>query len=258
MIQGPHCITLAGLSAPLAQKLLSCGDIGHQAAAALDQLPGEVIALGSDVDILRDVNAGARLHMLLDGFAVRHRLLADGRRQICGLLVPGDLCDLERLLSFRSGDGVTSLTACRLYVVSRHAVGDIIGSDAGVAKAFLELALRENARLAQWTVCLGLLSARERLAHFFCETYLRLDAIGRSDGDGGCMMLLTQQELSEVLGLSTVHVNRVLQDMRSEGVIRLSRERLTIVNWTRLAAIGHFEPDYLYLQPRAAADRLYA
>ena len=212
--------------------------------AALEGACAGVISIAPDTDLRREGEALDRLHVLLDGWACRTKLLVDGRRQIPMLLLPGDICDLDGLESPRLPYGVITLTPCRVAVWPHHALATVMRDHPSIGAALLRLALVENAMMTQGIVVLGRHCAREKVAHLLCEIVVRLEAVGRAEPDR-CDLPLTQAEMADVLGLSSVHLNRVLQELRGEGLIHLAAERLTVLNHAGLCAVGQFRPDHL-------------
>ena len=199
----------------------------------------------ADTDLACEGDQPDHLHVLLDGWACRFVLLPDGRRQIPALLLPGDVADLDALGVERLDYGIATLTPCRVALLSRPALRSAMGRLPGLARAFLALALQENAVMLRRNVSLGRLSAREQVAHLLCELVSRMAADGEASTAGKHSMPLTQVELADVLGLSPVHVNRVLQSLRADKLLRLAGRRLEILDWAGLAAAGSFRATYL-------------
>ena len=216
------------------------------ARAALEGACAGVISVAPDTDLRREGEALDRLHVLVDGWACRTKLLVDGRRQIPMLLLPGDICDLDGLESPRLPYGVITLTPCRVAVWSHHALATVMRDHPSIGAALLRLALVENAMMTQGIVVLGRHCAREKVAHLLCEIVVRLEAVGRAEPDRYDLPL-TQAEMADVLGLSSVHINRVLQDLRGAGLIHLAAERLTVLDYEGLCAVGQFRADHLLL-----------
>lgn len=208
-----------------------------------------------------DVSApGDRLgsyHVLLEGWAARYKVLPDGRRQIPALLLPGDVCDLDGLMLDSVHAGVCAITPCTMAVLPHDRFRSLVNQAPALRDAFWWLGSVENAVSTEWSVGLGRRSADERLGHLLCELFFRLWTVGLST-EAGYMLPLTQAELADVLGLSTVHVNRVLKTLRAQGVIAFKDRWLTILDYKALKEIGSFDPDYLHLEglnPGAGAAR---
>ncbi|MFL0561690.1 Crp/Fnr family transcriptional regulator [Sphingomonas sp. 179-I 2A4 NHS] len=198
-------------------------------------------------DLMREGEAADRLHVIVDGWACRYLTTRDGARQISALLVPGDTVNLDVLAFGRSGYGVRALTAAKVLAIPRERALALAAQHAGIVRTFALLAFTENAIVSQWTLCIGRLSARQRLAHLLCELSVRLEG---SEGDESSFGLpVTQEQLADVLGLTSVHVNRTIQQLRTEGLIVTGNCTITIPNVSRLRAAGEFDPAYLHIPP---------
>ena len=204
-------------------------------------------------DIIRESERSDHIHVMLDGWGCRYKTLVDGERQLPALLLPGDICDMDRLLMNRVDYGLGALTNCTVALMTVEQVQSLIDRKPAVRDAFLWLTFVDNSVANEWAVCLGRRSALERLAHLFCELMLRLTTIGVARAEG-YPLPMTQQELSDAMGLSVVHVNRICQSLRAERLINLEGRRLTILDWEGLARLGRFKPDYLHLGGMAGAN----
>lgn len=204
---------------------------------------------GRDVRGKRDVvpegKPAESLLVLTEGWACRYRLLRDGRRQIVTLLVPGDICNPDVLAWDRADYGVASLTPCTVIQADVTALRTMILRTPEISQAWMKLILADNAMLSEHNACLGRRSAREHLAHLLCELFLRLKTVGRADVRN-FHLPVTQEEIGDTLGLTPVHVNRVLQLLRNEGVISFQGHKVTILNRDRLRAEAGFDGRYLH------------
>jgi len=214
-------------------------------SAAIASCCSEVISVGADIEIIPQGSEPDRLHLLLEGWAYRYVLLPDGRRHISTLLLAGDFCDLDALRVKRLKFGVATLGACRIAGLSRTALHGVMERHPRVAQAFLSLAIAENEVLTRWNLSLGRQTAKERLAFLFCELVFRLLGSDHSDPESKIVFPINQSELGDVLGLSTVHVNRVLQDLRARKLIELCSDELRILDWKGLASLAYFAASYL-------------
>lgn len=206
-------------------------------------------------DIVLGGNPSGHVHVLLGGWACRTRTLADGRRQITAFLLAGDICDLDNLYIDPPAETVSTLTECDVVAIPTTRLRKLLQRDPGFAEALGWLAAREKVVLGARIASLGQRPARERIAHLLCELVTRLRAGGEAAGDS-CRIPLTQEQLGEALGLTTVHVNRVLQGLRAEGIVSRDGDRLTIHNWGALQAIACFCPSYLHLDGRRSDPRI--
>jgi len=187
--------------------------------------------------------SGGRL-VLMEGFACRYRNLLGGRRQITAYLVPGDSYDLDTVLESDTDHAIMALTPVRAVRLSPAEVSVLMREAPAVGEALRRAARIEEATLREWLVNIGGRPALARIAHLFCELDWRLKAVGLVEDDR-FEMPITQYDLADTAGLSSVHVNRTLQDLRRQGLIALAGRSLTILDRATLQALGDFQPHYL-------------
>lgn len=209
-----------------------------------ERLPGALFNLRQHQHLTRGGERPEHLFQILHGWAGRYRLLSDGRRQITGLYLPGDLCDPCWLDGGRAVQSVVALTPIQASRASRREMETQTAIDAGLMKFLWHQAKFTQQIQAEWLVNLGRKNAIERLSHLLCELYTRLSLAGATDG-ANCEMPLTQLDLADLAGLTPVHVNRTLQEMRAMRLIELQSRRLTILDWEALRRIAWFDPAYL-------------
>lgn len=197
--------------------------------------------------MLGEGNATDSIHVVLDGWCCRYRLLADGRRQLPALLLPGDICDLDALLLNRIHYGIAALTRSTVATVSRAYLRDLMDQSREIRDVLWWMLSVENSIAAEWAVGLGRRTAEERLAHLMCELLVRLSVVGHAH-ENSFKLPLTQQELGDALGVSTVHVNRTLQTLRGSGLIRQEGRDILVRNWDALKQLAGFSPDYLHIE----------
>ncbi|QGY00919.1 Crp/Fnr family transcriptional regulator [Methylobacterium mesophilicum SR1.6/6] len=206
--------------------------------------PGRQIA--ARTDIIHEGDDPRAVNVILDGWACRYRQLLDGRRQIVAFLLPGDLCDPHVFLLKEMDHTISAITPVLLGQISGAAMQAMTARSPQLDLAVHREVLATAAVQREWTVSLGCRTGIERLAHLFCELHARLAAVGLAD-DNTCPMPITQNDLADAMGQTSVHINRTLQEMRSAGLITLRRRSLTIHDPTALAQLGHFDRAYLHL-----------
>ena len=211
----------------------------------LDEITRRSRQVGAGKEIVREGDAPSDVFLILDGFACRYKQLRSGSRHIFACLVPGDLTDIDAHLLPSMDHTIATVSACTIVDVSRERLADLLCLPP-IARALRCANLVEVAITREWLVNLGQRSADDRIGHFFCELHLRLDAIGIAVA-GQIPFPFTQAELGETMGLSAVHVNRVLQSLRAQGLIVLRSGRLSIPDVPRLRAMSGFKPTYLPL-----------
>lgn len=232
---------------PLILKLEQRDRLSEDEKSVLQNAIARVRVVAADEDIVREGDRPNESSLLLDGFAARYKILSNGRRQITAVHIPGDFVDLHSFLIKMMDHGVLALTPCRVAVVPHATLEKISDEYPHLTRLLWLSTLIDGAIHREWLTAMGRLSATAHMAHLICELFLRLKAVGRTEGYT-IQIPLTQAELGDTLGLSTVHVNRVLQELRKEGLIRWQGEALTILDWERLKAVGEFTPTYLNLQ----------
>jgi len=170
----------------------------------------------------------------------------DGKRQIFSFHIPGDLPDLQSLHLKVMDHSLMTLTACKLAFISHHTVTEVLRRCPRIADIMWRDTLIDGAVFREWMLGIGRRSAYARIAHVLCEVMVKLRSVGLSDGRT-CHLPITQAELGDALGLSTVHVNRSLQELRGHGLIELRTGSLTAIDWEGLKKAGEFDASYLHL-----------
>ncbi len=231
----------------LVRKLSNYGQLTDQDWAVLLALPSSVRTYGARFDIVQDDQPPRGTILVLSGVACRVKVLPDGRKQILGLLVPGDFCDLNVMLLERRDHAISTLTATVAALLPEAELRKVMEQSPRIARTFWLAALVQEAIAREWILSLGRRTAYERMAHLFCEFYERLAAVGLA-AQGQCDLPLTQADLADALGLSQVHVNRTLQDMREGGLIELKGRRLHIPDFKALSRVALFDAGYLHLE----------
>ncbi|MDR7039895.1 MULTISPECIES: Crp/Fnr family transcriptional regulator [Methylobacterium] len=231
----------------LCRKLETIGALTPQERQAIAGLPATVRVLSAGQDIARDGDRSGQCCLVLQGWACRYKLLSRGRRQIFSFHIPGDIPDLEGLQRPVMDHSVATLTKATIACISHEALRELIATHPGLAAIFWRSAFIDAAVLRAWMLGLGRRSAFENMAHLFCELYLKLRAVGLA-GDGRCPMPVTQVDLGDALGLSNVHVNRVLQTLRGQKLVSLQNSTLVLEDWQALVRISEFDPAYLGLE----------
>lgn len=222
-------------------------DLDATDRGALVRACGDIRTISAGTDLMRQAGRTHGLHILLDGWAARYKIMEDGSRFLPALAVPGDICDLDALRFDQLDYGVTMLSAGTVALLPRERADALFASHPAIARAFWSLALAENSILTEWAASMGRRSAVQRVAHLLCELLVRLTVVGKADGH--CYDLpLTQEHIADTLGLTSVHVNRTLHSLRSMDFVTVQSRRVTIQDWAGLSALCGFRPDYLHLE----------
>ena len=195
------------------------------------------------------IRAGEELSsslILLEGWMARSKDLAGGERQVTQLHVAGDYADLHGFTLKRLDDDVWTLSDCKVAIVPHETIRAATNKYPQLARIYWFSTNMDAAIQRELALSLGQRSAISRMAHLFCELYVRLDVVGRVSSHG-YEFPLTQRELSECLGLTVVHANRTLQELRRRGLVELENRRLTIRDRRGLEGVAEFDSGYLYL-----------
>jgi CRP-like cAMP-binding protein len=208
-------------------------------------------------DIIREGDKPDRVNILLEGFACRYKTLEDGRRQIVSFFIPGDICDVRLFLLKQMDHSIATLAPAKIAEITAEAFIALTDASPRLTRAMWWNSLVEEAIAREWVRNIGQRTAYERLAHLFCELFLRMRAVGLAN-DHTCEMPMTQTELADATGLSAVHVNRTLQDLRGDGLISLRGRTLVIPDLEALQTTALFNANYLHFdrsgQPYDAND----
>lgn len=214
----------------------------EEAALAALTVSRRTFAKGEDIALGEGVHPD--VHLVLDGVVQEEKDFNDGVRQILSFYMAGDLVGLNCLFTAMPPPSRSAAAPSTVLQIDGPELVRLISTEPALAVLFWRDAARTTAITREWMVSMGRRTALSRTAHFMCEVFVRM-AAGDNVKAGGCAFTLTQSELADALGLSVVHVNRVLQKLRSEGLISLGGGRLVMRDWLRLTAVAAFDPGYL-------------
>lgn len=197
-------------------------------------------------DLVHEGEIPKSVHVVLDGFACRYKSLPDGERQIVAWLLPGDFCDLHVIVTGEMDHSIATMTPTRVCHLPRDGIEKLTDGRPNLLHAFWWATLVDEAVLREWLVNIGRRPADKRIAHLFCELLTRMQAVGLAMNDV-IDFPLTQSDLADTVGLSAVHVNRVIQQLREDGLLNWRGGKLTIRDKARLRRFAGFDPVYLHL-----------
>jgi CRP-like cAMP-binding protein len=225
---------------------------------ALLALPHTLKAVEPHQYLVRDMDDVTHTCLLLGGFAYRHKIIAGGGRQIFSIHIAGDMVDLQNSIVGRADHNVQALTACSVAFIPREAITKIAFDRPEIGMAMWYDTIVDAAIFREWIANVGRRDAKARVAHLLCEFALRLEAAGVGT-QSEYKLPMTQEQLADCTGLTTVHVNRTLKALGREGLIARAHRGVTIADWKKLAAAGDFDGSYLHLPgERVAAEKLMA
>lgn len=232
---------------PVASRLQAFTRLSADDRAALAQVSRNVRFVEPRRDLVSEGDRPRFVHLVLDGWGCRYKSLPDGKRQIVGLFVPGDFCDVNVYILRHMDHSIGAITRLKVAMITPDEMHALTEGRPRITQALWWHELVTTAIQREWTVNLGQRSAYERLGHLLVELYLRLKTVGRAE-DGRCDFPLTQNDLADATGLTAVHVNRTLQELRRDGFIELERKQLRILDLERLKDVSMFNANYLHLE----------
>lgn len=233
--------------APLIRKLSLRHPMGNAEQQALLSLPTRYAAHSAEAVIVREGTSPTEACLLIEGFAYRERIARSGERQILAVHLPGDLVDLQNALLPEADHTVRALTDTRSVFLPRDALLDLCYRHRAIGEALWLDTLVDASLFREHIVDVGRRDAQTRIAHLLCELGIRIEAIGLGKRDD-FELPMTQEKLADCLGLTAVHINRMLKRMEVEGMIERRMRRIRIADWPRLARAGDFDPKYLHLR----------
>jgi CRP-like cAMP-binding protein len=235
----------------LIRKLESIAPLAPEEKAALLRLPLRLKAVAADQDIIREGDVPSECCLIVEGFACRYNVTAHGRRQILSFHISGDLLDLQSLHLSVMDHSVATMVPSQLAFIQHDDLHSLMHNHPRLVGLFWRDTLIDAAVFRQWTLNVGRRQAPARMAHLLCELLVRLRTVELVE-DHAFDLPVTQVELADALGISSVHANRVLQDLRNQGLISLHGHTLKVLDWQGLKTVGEFDPTYLHLVKRAA------
>jgi len=234
------------------RKLDSIFPLSEEERQALQDLPVQITVINADQDIVRIGDRPSQCCLLLEGYTCVYKLTSEGKRQIMALHVPGDIPDLQSLHLKVLDNSIATICPCTVGFIQHEDLRRVCERHPRVTAALWRETLVDASVFREWLLNIGRREAYTRMAHLLCEFLVRLKAVGLAEEDTFDLPI-TQVELADAIGTSTVHVNRVLQALRAEGLIETKSTQVTIPDWEKLKEMGDFDPLYLHLVEDEAA-----
>lgn len=238
---------------PLVKKLRQLFPLTEHEEAILENACRRVVKFLADEDIVREGDYPANCNVLLEGMVARHKHLADGRRQILSFHIPGDIYDTQSFLLNESDHSISTLTPCTVAVISHRAMLNITDAHPGLARALWKDTLVDAAIFREWIANIGSREGYARLAHLMCEMFVRFQSVGLAPNNT-IDWPMTQAELGDAQGMSNVHVNRIIQELRRAGLITQKSGTLVVHDWNALKTASGFDARYLHLSDTTRAN----
>lgn len=239
---------------PLLRKLSHVVRLTAEDVALVEDLSRErTRRIAPREDIAHEGERRRALFLVLEGWAARYKALEDGRRQILGFSLPGDMCEQHAFAVSRCDHGLSAITAVTVAEIGPQRLAEAVQASPRIGRALAWCDASAASIQREWTVNLGQRTAFERMAHLICELFARLEAIGQVQGSA-CELPVTQAMLADAMGISAVHVNRTIQELRAASLITLRGKHLVIHDLPALQQAALFTPGYLHLEVDGGAS----
>jgi len=212
----------------------------------ISELPLVVTNIAANQEVTHQGDRPARCTLVLGGFLYTHKMVSSARRQITSFVIPGDLVDLQALYHHAIDYNLTALGSAVVAFLPHAALKDVLDRSPQLAQVFWRETFIEAAIFREWVTNVGRRDSIARVAHLICELAARLQAVDLAR-DLCFTIPLTQAELADACGISSVHANRVVQELRRLGLVEWDSKQVRIRNWSGLARLGDFSADYLQL-----------
>ena len=229
----------------LIARLRAIASLSAADAARIEQLPIKLQNLQAGHDVAREGDRVDQCCMLADGYLMRHKVGAEGKRQIVSWHVPGDIPDLYSLHLNPMDHNITALGPAVVGYIAHEALTDMLNASASLTHILWRETLVDASMFREWVVSLGKRGALARIAHMLCELLARLRMVGLA-GDGSFNFPASQIDVSDATGMTPVHANRMIQQLRAKGLVTWDGARIQIADPVALAALGEFDADYLH------------
>lgn len=195
--------------------------------------------------LVREGDRPADCCMLHSGYACRYKTTSHGGRQIVSFHLPGDILDVQHLLLSRADHNLQTITRATVAWVAADELRQLASDRPRIGEALWRDSLIDASIFREWVLNIGRRDSKARIAHMLCEFAFRREAAGLGPPER-FELPMTQEQIADATGMTSVHVNRMLQALRDEGVIARVKRDLEIVDWPRMQAIADFNPNYLH------------
>ena len=204
------------------------------------------------VDLIREGDRPGPVFVVLEGWVCRYKILPNGTRQIVGFLMPGDCCDLHIALLAEMDHSIQTITPAMVARIGRSEMDALLEQHPAVAKAMYISQLIDEGTMRAWITSMGRRTSVERLAHLICELYIRAGNVG-IEVEPEFAMPLSQLLMADSLGMTPVHLNRVVKELRLRRAMTVTRGKVVVSNPQLLSKIAGFDETYLHRRARPAA-----
>ena len=235
----------------LIRKLEQFGKLSSNERHILENLHLDIQQIDAGRNLARSGQRASHCPLLLAGMVCRYRTMQDGQRQIMSFHFPGDILDLSGLLLNTLDHDIGTLTPVKVAPIAHATLRGWIEQHPGLGRRLWQDTLVDAAVFREWVVNVGRRSAYARTAHLLCEIVARIRAVGVAQDHPS--LPVTAVDLADATGLSVVHINRVLQELRTRKLVEFRGKAVVVLDWDGLRHAGGFDPDYLHQAVPAAA-----
>jgi CRP-like cAMP-binding protein len=233
------------MSNPFVKKMSGLADLTESDVIALEKVTAHPRRFAAKKDLIREGDETGPMFVVLEGWICRYKILPSGGRQIMAFLMPGDACDLHIKLLAEMDHSIQAITPAKVATVTQDEMQTMMNEHPNIARAMYTGQLVDEGIMRAWIVSMGRRSSIERVAHLLCELYLRARNIGLTHKDEFALPL-SQLVLADALGMTPVHINRMLKELRLTGAMALKRGSVTILDPVKLVQIAGFDENYLH------------
>jgi CRP-like cAMP-binding protein len=221
-------------------------DLSDGERAAITSLLSCTVEFKAGQDMMEEGERPTHCLVLLQGLACRYRATPNGGRQILSFQMPGDWMELHSYILRTLDHSIRAVSACQAATIPYARIDGLLEAYPHLMKGLWRDTLIDGAVFREWVVNVGARDSRKRLAHLLCEVHRRMLSAGVATADE-FYFPVTQQELGEAMGISTVHVNRSVQALKEEGLVEFKRGTVRFPQPERLRQVAEFNDAYLHI-----------
>jgi CRP-like cAMP-binding protein len=214
----------------------------HEVAAIV----GKSQVIEAHKDIVQDGTSPSHSSLLVSGMTCRYKMLPEGRRQMLSFHIGGDVVDLYSFVLRKMDHSIATLTTCSIAPIEHSLLTRLLETYPHLGKMLWRDTLVDSSIYREWMINIGRRTAEQRLGHLVCEMFIRMRAVDLASGDS-FPFPVTQTDLADCLGISLVHVNRVIKKLKEDNLLRFDRSSVIVDSWDRLFRFSEFDPKFLHL-----------
>lgn len=230
----------------ITEKLTQHAPVSVQAREAISKIPYATKTLEPGSYFVREDDLADRIGIILSGFAACQRSIGQGDRQIAAVNIPGDIVGLQNLYLDKSDKNIQALTRCEIATIPSRDLKAVSDRYLPISHTIAINLLIDASILREWLLNIGRRDAYARVAHFLCELAVRIGGSGENV-DRSFELPMTQEQLGDALGLTPVHINRMLKRLAKDGLIERDGKKIRLPDWNRIRDVADFSARYLHL-----------